>query len=485
MLAKQQTVSGAILNVATYAQARPEIGRMFNHRSFSVALQVLLRLRERLGPDPDLVNDMATCYWQLGDQKKALELMTSIATSLKTNPLAWRKLASMWLSFGDRDAVRKCAMKCLKYDPNDLQALTMLDRVKPFKRGAKEIVALRKRAETGRMTNDEFAEAYNLLAKIEERAGDLDQAMMLFERSKEFGEQELDARKLEEIVTRQKETFQGARPELAQDEGPNIVFVVGLPRTGTTLLESVLVCHEKVQTLGESNALQRCLDGFCHSKQLQKSWDWVDAIGPEDINAVRAEYLRRFNLTDETAGSTMLLDKTPMNLLNCGFASVIFPKAKFVYMSRNPLDVGLSNMKTNFSAPLPFTRDWASMAVAVRATLNSALDYEEKLGAAFRWQSYEGLVTAHEANIRRVLEFLDLEWDERCLHPEQRSDAVTTASMEQVREKVNTKGLGKWTRYEAQLEPFIEALGGRAWLDEWTTLDRSRQEGVEPPRQTG
>lgn len=473
MLVGEPKSGDASSRIKRYSEARPEIAKLFKARRFRQGLDILLGLHEKLGFDPDLMNDMATCHWQLGDQQKAFELMLSIATTLKTNPLAWRKLASMSLSFGDRTTVEKYAKRCLRHDPSDYQALSMLDRIRPFPRGAKEIVALRKRVQSGTMTRKEYADAFNFLGQIEERSGDLDKAMEFFQRSKIYGEVEHDANEYTEFVSRQKAVFRGDSRNDASSNDPRIVFVVGMPRTGTTLLESILVCHDSVRTLGESNALHICFYAYVAAKQLNDPWDWFDTITDEDIERIRDDYLGRFNLTDEVSSRKMLLDKTPMNLFHAGFASIIFPKAKFVYMSRHPLDVGLSNMKTNFLAPFPFTRDWASLATVVQASLETALAYEQELGASFRWQSYEELVTSQHSSTKALLDFLELEWDENCLYPERRRSAVTTASIEQVREKINTKGLGKWKRYESQLEPLISALGGWSWLEKWVAIDRS------------
>ena len=480
MLVGKPNKGNASIRVQRYSDVRPQIAGLFKERRFQEGLDVLNRLREQLGFNAELLNDIATAQWQLGEQKTAFETMRSIATTLKTNPLAWRKLASMSLSFGDRDAVQKYAKRCLKNDPSDVKAISMLDRIRPFPKGAKEIVALRKGIQSGTMDRKEHASAFNLLAKIEERSGDLDQAMKFFERSKLYSEDEYDAGHYTAFVARQKAVFVKSSQNNSQPDGPRIVFVVGMPRSGTTLLESILVCHEMVHTLGESNVLQSCLNAYLGSKQLKDPWDWVDAISEDDIKQIRKDYLARFNLASEVANSKMLLDKTPMNLFFVGFASIIFPRAKFVYMSRNPLDVGLSNIKTNFSAPLPFSRDWDSLAAVIHASLESALAYEKELASSFRWQSFEELVTSHVSTTKALLKFLELEWDENCLYPERRSAAVTTASIEQVREKINTKGLGKWKRYEAQMQPFVSALGGLSWLEEWSAIDRSHQVSCEP-----
>ena len=175
----------------------------------------------------------------------------------------------------------------------------------------------------------------------------------------------------------------------------------------------------------------------------------------------------------EAAPGQVVVDKMPMDCLDLGLARLILPEARFVFMARHPLDVGLSNFVTAFDRGNGFSTrlDW--IAHITRLVYASLDDYGPKLGAALRVQSYRALVETPEAQIRALLDHVQLPFEAACLTPEAAGGAVKTASVLQVREKINRAGLGKWHFYEEQLAPLVEALGGPEWIDTWETLDQT------------
>ena len=169
----------------------------------------------------------------------------------------------------------------------------------------------------------------------------------------------------------------------------------------------------------------------------------------------------------------VIIDKTPLNIFELGFAARVLPSARFVFLSRHPLDVGLSAFATHFFAAHPYSNSLASIGDMTRAVYRSADNYERRLGPAFRRQSYAALVSSPETQIRSLLDHLDLAWDPACLSPQDRVGMVRTASVTQVRAPITRSAIGKWTRYEKELQPLVKALGGPDWIDDWEGADQA------------
>ena len=234
--------------------------------------------------------------------------------------------------------------------------------------------------------------------------------------------------------------------------------------------------HGDVHSIGESKALSKTLveaRRYVASKFGESgAWAWVDHLKDEHIAAFRLRFLEHVG-HHNVRTDKVIVDKMPLDCLDIGFANWILPEARFVFMHRHPLDVGLSNFCTNFFETNAFAKrlDWIGQMT--RAVYTSAEDYEQKLGHVFRRQSYKALVSDPNTQIRALLAHLDLPWQDACLSPEQSDLAARTASMYQVREAINLKGLNKWQSYEAQLAPLIDALGGRDWIEQWDALDQA------------
>lgn len=468
-----------IANMATapsvrleYKMVRPQIQGLLTRHQYMSALSQLIKLRERVPFNPDLLDDMATCYWKLKDEKTAKSLSRLVAYHLKTNSTAWRKLAFMMLESGEMDVAKKYFEKALKHQPDDLVALSGLCRIRPFRPRSERAMGIRRLLKTDLSAQDK-ALAHNILGRVEEAAGNYKGALSQFGKSKQYGEVPFDATLTAALVSRQEAEFapQILATSTSRSEARLPFFVVGMPRSGTTLVESILCRHPDVTTVGETSALRATLFAYRKVKAIEDPWGWQKTLRSDDLDALRAMYWEATDLDSAAKTGAYILDKSPLNIFNLGFAKALFPNARFVFMSRHPLDVGLSNFTTDYSESMPFTRDFAATAEMTRLVYRSALDYRRKLGSQFRWQSYSALVRSSEAQIRQLLDHLGLSFDPACLSPEKREGAVSTASFMQVREKINTKGLDRWRNYEPHLGPLIDGLGGWNWIREWEALD--------------
>jgi tetratricopeptide (TPR) repeat protein len=230
------------------------------------------------------------------------------------------------------------------------------------------------------------------------------------------------------------------------------VFIVGMPRSGTTLAEQIVASHPLAAGAGERKEIGHI------SKNL------AIATYPSpmlwDRGAVRSEaethlaFLRRFG-----SEALRIVDKMPDNIFNLGLIAVLFPRARVVIARRDPRDVCLSCHFQSFSAGLGWSNDLADCAFRVRETERLIRHWRAVLPLPMFEVQYERLVADLEGESRRLIEFLGLDWDPACLEFHKTERAIVTASLWQVRQPLYTRSVERWRHYHESLQPLVEALG--------------------------
>jgi hypothetical protein len=240
-------------------------------------------------------------------------------------------------------------------------------------------------------------------------------------------------------------------------EGPTPVFIVGMPRSGTTLLDRILSSHSRVTSAGE------IIDFW---RQLHWVADVVPAKGESllqivqrddiDFRQVGQRYLRQTQWMAQ--GRAFYIDKLPGNIQMVAFIRRALPHAPILHMVRDPMDTCFSNYKAMFGNISAYSYDLDALAHYYGQYARLVRHWHAALPGAMLDVSYADLVRDPETGIRRVLAHCGLEVEEACLRPERNAAAVATRSSPQVRESIHTRGLGQWLHYERQLEPLRKAL---------------------------
>lgn len=242
-----------------------------------------------------------------------------------------------------------------------------------------------------------------------------------------------------------------------EGEGKGLVFIVGLNRSGTTLIETMLSNHPAVFGAGE----QAHLDSHALA-----SLDEMPKWSSRDRDAFAQAYLDLIAYVSR-GWNGVITDKLPANFAWVGLIHTLFPEARIIHMERDPRDVALSNWRAHFTAPAhPWAYDlgeFPEFYAAYRAHMNH---WHEILPGVVTDVRYEDLVLEPEPVMHGVLERLDLPWNEAVLAPESSRRAVQTASSTQVREKVHARSVGSWQRHADVLAPVIHGLEARGLLPE-------------------
>jgi len=229
------------------------------------------------------------------------------------------------------------------------------------------------------------------------------------------------------------------------------VLIVGMPRSGTSLTEQILASHPAVFGAGEVPFW----DGAFNVYQKAALSGPVD---PTLLPGMAAAYLERFAAA--SAGVLRVVDKLPGNFLYAGMIHSAFPRARIIHMQRHPLDTCLSIYFQNFFGMGPYANDLDNLAHYYGEYLRITNHWRTVLPAtALLEVPYEALIEDQEGWSRKMLEFIGLPWDPKCLDFHQTERAVITASKWQVRQRIHSASAGRWRHYEKFVGPLRAALG--------------------------
>lgn len=236
------------------------------------------------------------------------------------------------------------------------------------------------------------------------------------------------------------------------------IFIMGLPRSGTTLVESILAAHEDVSAGGELPAFpQVCIEAVqAQAGTMLPKLEFIERALETDPRELGRSYIAATR--PQTGSRPRFTDKLPLNYLYAGLIRRALPRARFVALMRDPMDSCYAMYKALFTGAYPFSYDLDDLGRYHLAWQRLMHHWRSVLGDALLVIDYEALVTDQEAVTRRILDHCGLPWQEACLEFHGRSGAVATASAAQVRRPLYRSSIGKWRHYEQQLRPLARYL---------------------------
>lgn len=225
------------------------------------------------------------------------------------------------------------------------------------------------------------------------------------------------------------------------------LFVVGMMRSGTTLLEQILTCHELIGGVGEQGFWMHALPGLIDFESGRIEIESTLGAGTRYV-----ELLRQLD-----SGHRHIIDKNPANFFALGAIRMALPMAKIIHVRRNPIDTCLSIFMTPINNPPEFACDPSNIVYAYREYLRLMEHWRSVIPpSALLDMDYEALIDQPEETTRQLVGFCGVTWDERCLRPEANVKSVRTPSFWQVRQPLYRTSVDRWQRYQAVLGPFAE-----------------------------
>ena len=236
------------------------------------------------------------------------------------------------------------------------------------------------------------------------------------------------------------------------------VFIVGMPRSGTTLVEQILSSHPAVHGAGELNWIETLWQSAMlrHGGAVTSVTECLDLLTVADANALAAEYLKPLQALGPMA--LRITDKMPLNFMHLGLIALLFPQARIIHCRRDPFDTCLSCFMTDFA-----NINYGSLAAFGHFHRQCNLmmaHWKSVLSLPILEVDYEQMVGDVEGQTRRLIQFVDLPWNARCLRFHENKRLVATASQSQVRRPIYQDSLERWRHYEKYLGPLWSAFAG-------------------------
>lgn len=306
----------------------------------------------------------------------------------------------------------------------------------------------------------QIQEMHFALGALDDRTGDYDSAFAHFRAANDLSPHAFDLaakiRKARSAV----ELFAHAGLPAADTPPagtPTPIFIVGMPRSGTSLVEQILACHPDVTAAGELETMDY-IEHFA-SRLAGRPGDYPECLrgaSAADMTNLAKPYVEA--ITALAGGARFVTDKLPANYERLGLIEKLFPDARIIHTSRHPFDTCLSCYFQNFSNTHTYSSSLRLLGEVYRLYRWQMARWREILPLRILDVDYEVLVSDTERSVRGLLEFCDLTWDPRCLEFHKSKRYVNTASYDQVRQPIYRSSVGRWKHYESHLGELTDAL---------------------------
>lgn len=421
------------------------------------ANQILLDMEPGFAGDPTALQAAGEIFLANGRFLDALRVYRRAADLAPDAPGALYNLAAALVAVGELAEAEAAFDRVIALDPSDADAFYNRSILRRWTVDENHVAALEAGVGRARGPAAEVALCYALAKELEDlgdhaaswswlrRGADRRRSLLSYRVDSDVRTMAL----LEEVFTAE---VMAQAPATDPATGP--VFVLGLPRSGTTLVDRILCAHSDVASLGEIPDLALTV------VQAAGPAPDRDALVRQSVGGAGAAlgeaYRRR--IADYGASAPFLIDKTPANYLYIGLIALSMPTARIVHVRRDPMDNGYALYKTLFRTGCPYAYSLSDLAEYIGAYRRLMEHWRRVLPGRLIEIDYEAIVADQERQSRRLVDAVGLDWQDRCLAFHANPAPAATASAAQVRRPIYSDSVQLWRRYETQLEPLASAL---------------------------
>ncbi len=416
--------------------------------------------------NPGYRNLQAAILGRIGEFDRALEVYAGVLAEYPQQPKAWMSYGHALKAAGRQADSIGAYRKSIELSPELGEAWWSLANLKTFTFTAEEIDAVRRLlARDDLSTEDRLHFEFTLGSALED-AGQHAEAFAHYAQGNRLRRSiaHHDAAEVTAQVQRSKALFTPAffaSRATCGNPAPDPIFIVGLPRAGSTLLEQILSSHSAVEGTMELPDVISIVQNVAgrHGRSDDAKYPAVLAgLDPGEFHALGERYLESTRIQRKTA-APMFIDKMPNNWGHVGLIHLMLPNARIIDARRHPLACCFSNFKQHFARGQRFTYDLEDIGRYYRDYVELMTHFDAVLPGRVHRVFYERVVEDTEAEIRRLLDYCGLPFEDGCLRFYENDRAVRTASSEQVRRPIYREGIDHWRHFEPWLEPLKRVLG--------------------------
>jgi tetratricopeptide (TPR) repeat protein len=448
-----------------FAAARRNLATVL-HRQYKdvAALAEVERLLAKDPRDPNGRNLKAAILGGLGRYEESIQLYAGILAEYPQQEKVWLNYGHALKTAGRQEEGITAYRRCIALAPCSGAAYWSLANLKTFRFTPADVEAMRAQLAGGKLTVDDRAQLHFALGKALEDAGSYEESFRHYAEANRLrrSTSAYDAQRTTARVERSRqllsrEFFASRRGYGADARDP--IFIVGMPRAGSTLLEQILASHSAVEgTMELPNMISLARDLAVERGGASPYPALLAELSAAECRALGERYLAETRVQRKTQ-RPYFIDKMPNNFAYLGLIHLILPHARIIDARRHPLACCFSVFKQNFARGQQFAYDLGDLGCYYRDYVALMSHFDNILPGRVHRVFYEQLIEDTEAEVRRLLEYCGLPFEEGCLRFYENERAVRTASSEQVRQPIFRDALEHWRRFEPWLEPLKEALG--------------------------
>lgn len=456
---------GRALKVAPdFTLAHMDLGNLFSEQHRHAEAVACFKKACQLEPEkPRPRYALASSLAESGKTSEATETYRKVISLKADHAGAWLGLGHNLKTVGEQEEAIDAYRQCINIRPDNGEVYWSLANLKTYKLTPDDIDAMERAIDKQEVSEQSLVNFLFALAKAHEDHGDFDKAWDFYQRGNtrqralehyDPVETEVTNDELIEVFTSE---LLNHKPAMGHDD-PAPIFIVGLPRSGSTLIEQILASHSMVEGTSELPYIGRVATSLNRNRADGINYPFsVRELKAANFDALGREYLQRASIHRQL-GRQRFIDKMPNNFPSVGFIHLILRNAKIIDARRHPLDATLSCYRQLFAKGQSFVYDLTDIGEYFVQYQRMMDHWHQVLPGKVLTLQYEELVMDLETQVRRLLDHCELPFEESCLRFWETDRPVRTASSEQVRQPIFTSSIHRWRNYQAHIEELIEVL---------------------------
>jgi predicted Zn-dependent protease len=439
---------------------------LYRHDKPEGALREINQLLQREPRNAGYRSLKAAILGRIGEYAQSIELYAGVLAEYPGQAKLWMSYGHALKTAGNQQQSVSAYRKSIEINAALGEAYWSLANLKTVRFAPSDIAAMQSCLAQARLGDEDRFHLHFALGKAFEDADDYAESFTNYARGNAIRRQGLyyDADETHRYVERCRalftESFFAARSGsgcLAGDP----VFIVGLPRSGSTLLEQILSSHSQVEgtmELPDIVAMARRLGERRKRADVSRYPEALATLQPEELRLLGEEYLTHTRIQRKT-DKPFFVDKLPNNFAHIGMIQLILPNARVIDARRHPLGCCFSAFKQHFARGQNFSYDLVDLGRYYRDYVELMAHFDAVLPGRVHRVIYENLIEHTEVEVRSLLDYCGLPFEQQCLRFHETARPVRTASSEQVRQPIYRQGIDQWRHYDAWLAPLRAALG--------------------------